>query len=91
MEHPVTELVTGVDLVKEQLRIARGRRMSPKGSFNEPSGWAIECRINAEDPYNNFVPSVGQISALVTPTGPGVRVDSGVYPGYEITTPTTTA
>ncbi len=85
VEHPVTELVTGVDLVKEQLRIARGRRMSPKGSFNELNGWAIECRINAEDPYNNFVPSIGQISALVTPTGPGVRVDSGVYPGYEIT------
>jgi acetyl-CoA carboxylase, biotin carboxylase subunit len=85
VEHPVTELVTGLDLVKEQIRIARGRRMSPTGSILEPKGWAIECRINAEDPYNNFIPSVGKISTLLTPTGPGVRVDSGVYGGYEIT------
>ncbi len=85
VEHPVTELVTGVDLVKEQIRIARGRRMGPTESFLNPKGWAIECRINAEDPYNNFVPSVGTISTLITPTGPGVRVDSGVYGGYEIT------
>jgi len=85
VEHPVTELVTGIDLVKEQIRIARGRRMGPTESFLNPKGWAIECRINAEDPYNNFLPSVGQISTLLTPTGPGVRVDSGVYGGYEIT------
>ncbi|GAB4518796.1 MAG: acetyl-CoA carboxylase biotin carboxylase subunit [Anaerolineae bacterium] len=85
VEHPVTELVTGVDLVKEQIRIARGRRMSYTENFTNPKGWAIECRINAEDPYNNFIPSTGQITTLVTPTGPGVRVDSGVYPGYEIT------
>jgi acetyl-CoA carboxylase biotin carboxylase subunit len=85
VEHPVTELVTGVDLVKEQIRIARGRRMGPTESINEPKGWAIECRINAEDPYNNFIPSVGTITTLITPSGPGVRVDSGVYSGYAIT------
>jgi acetyl-CoA carboxylase biotin carboxylase subunit len=85
VEHPVTELITGVDLVKEQIRIARGRRMGPTESLLEPKGWAMECRINAEDPYNNFLPSVGTISTLIVPTGPGVRVDSGVYSGYEIT------
>jgi acetyl-CoA carboxylase biotin carboxylase subunit len=85
VEHPVTELVTGVDLVKEQIRIARGRRMGPTESVLAPKGWAIECRINAEDPYNGFIPSVGTISTLIVPTGPGVRVDSGVYSGYEIT------
>ncbi|MBK9745974.1 MAG: acetyl-CoA carboxylase biotin carboxylase subunit [Chloroflexi bacterium] len=85
VEHPVTELVTGVDLVKEQIRIARGRRMGLTESVLQPKGWAIECRINAEDPYNNFMPSVGTISTLLVPTGPGVRVDSGVYSGYTIT------
>ena len=84
VEHPVTELVTGVDLVKEQIRIARGRRMGPTESFLQPKGWAIECRINAEDPYNNFMPSVGPITTILTPSGPGVRVDSGVYRGFEI-------
>lgn len=85
VEHPVTELVTGIDLVKEQIRIARGRRMGPTESFLQPKAWAIECRINAEDPYTDFMPSVGKINTLITPTGPGVRVDSGVYSGYEIT------
>jgi acetyl-CoA carboxylase biotin carboxylase subunit len=85
VEHPVTELVTGIDLVKEQIRIARGRRMGPTQSLMEPKGWAIECRINAEDPYNNFMPSTGKITSLNIPTGPGVRVDSGVYAGFEIT------
>jgi acetyl-CoA carboxylase biotin carboxylase subunit len=85
VEHPVTELVTGLDLVKEQIRIARGRRMGPTQSVLKPKGWAIECRINAEDPYNNFIPSIGTISTLTIPTGPGVRVDSGVYSGYQIT------
>ena len=85
VEHPVTELVTGLDLVKEQIRIARGRRMGPTESLQEPNGWAIECRINAEDPYNNFIPSTGTISTTVTPKGPGVRVDSGIYAGWEIT------
>jgi acetyl-CoA carboxylase biotin carboxylase subunit len=85
VEHPVTELVSGVDLVKEQIRIARGRRMGVTESLNEPKGWAMECRINAEDPYNNFMPSVGEIGTMIVPTGPGVRVDSGVYPGFAIT------
>jgi len=85
VEHPVTELVTGVDLVKEQIRIARGRRMGVSESVMEPKGWAIECRINAEDPYNNFIPAIGTITTMIAPHGPGVRVDSGVYGGYEIT------
>ena len=85
VEHPVTELVTGVDLAKEQIRIARGRRMGPTENVLQPKGWAIECRINAEDPYANFMPSTGQISTMIVPTGPGVRVDSGVYSGSEIT------
>ena len=85
VEHPVTELVTGIDLVKEQLRIARGRRMTQTESAIEIKRSAIECRINAEDPYANFMPSTGTITALIPPSGPGVRVDSGVYPGYEIT------
>jgi len=85
VEHPVTELVTGVDLAKEQIRIARGRRMGPTESVLHPKGWAMECRINAEDPYANFMPSTGQITTMIVPTGPGVRVDSGVYPGSEIT------
>ena len=85
VEHPVTELVTGVDLAKEQIRIARGRRMGPTESVLHPKGWAMECRINAEDPYSNFMPSTGQITTMIVPTGPGVRVDSGVYPGSEIT------
>ena len=85
VEHPVTELVTGVDLAKEQIRIARGRPMSHIHSFMEPHGHAIECRINAEDPYTGFIPTTGKITTIITPTGPGVRVDSGVYSGYEIT------
>jgi len=85
VEHPVTELVTGIDLAKEQIRIARGRRMSHTESILEPKGWAIECRINAEDPYNNFIPSTGTLTTVQTPKGPGVRVDSGVYAGFEIT------
>jgi acetyl-CoA carboxylase, biotin carboxylase subunit len=85
VEHPVTEIVSGLDLVKEQIRIARGRRMGPTESLLDPKGWAMECRINAEDPYNNFLPSVGTISTLIIPTGPGVRVDSGMFPGFEVT------
>ncbi|MBN1201947.1 MAG: acetyl-CoA carboxylase biotin carboxylase subunit [Anaerolineae bacterium] len=84
VEHPVTELVTGVDLVKEQIRIARGRKMGPEDGVTL-KGWAVECRINAEDPYNNFLPSVGQVTVHIAPTGPGVRLDSGIYAGYEVT------
>jgi len=84
VEHPVTEMVTGVDIVKEQIRIARGRQIRTTQENIHMNGWAIECRINAEDPYNSFIPSTGQISHSLLPTGPGVRVDTGVYPGFEI-------
>ena len=82
VEHPVTEMVTGVDIVKEQIRIARGRQLRYTQENIVINGWAIECRINAEDPYNNFLPSTGQISHIWPPTGPGVRVDTGVYPVF---------
>jgi acetyl-CoA carboxylase biotin carboxylase subunit len=85
VEHPVTELVTGVDIVQEQLRIARGRRLSLRQEDVAIQGWAIECRINAEDPYNSYMPSTGVITTSQIPTGPGVRVDTGVFPGFEIT------
>jgi len=84
VEHPVTELITGVDIVKEQLRIARGRKLRYTQDDIRFNGWAIECRINAEDPYNNFLPSTGRLELIIPPTGPGVRVDTGVYPGFEI-------
>ncbi len=85
VEHPVTELVTGVDIVQEQLRIARGRKLRYGQDDIKVRGWAIECRINAEDPYNDYLPSTGTITTIRLPTGPGVRVDTGVYPGYEVT------
>lgn len=85
VEHPVTELVTDIDIAQEQLRIARGRRLRLKQEDVKQTGWAIECRINAEDPYNNFMPSTGVITHSSLPTGPGVRVDTGVYEGAEIT------
>jgi acetyl/propionyl-CoA carboxylase alpha subunit len=85
VEHPVTELVTGVDIVQEQLRVARGRRLSFSQEDVSIQGWAIECRINAEDPYNNYLPSTGLITTNQLPTGPGVRVDTGVFPGITIT------
>ncbi|MCS6994326.1 MAG: acetyl-CoA carboxylase biotin carboxylase subunit [Anaerolineales bacterium] len=85
VEHPVTEMVTGIDIVKEQIRIARGRPLQYKQEDIRFNGAAIECRINAEDPYSNFMPSTGRIAHSLLPTGPGVRVDTGVYPGFEIT------
>jgi len=84
VEHPVTEMVTGVDIVKEQMRIARGRSLHHRQEDIHQNGWSIECRINAEDPYNNFIPSTGRITHTLLPTGPGVRVDTGVYIGFEI-------
>ncbi len=84
VEHPVTEMITGIDIVKEQIRIARGRPTQYKQDDIKINGAAIECRINAEDPYNNFTPSTGKITHCLLPTGPGVRVDTGVYPGFEI-------
>lgn len=85
VEHPVTEMVTGVDIVKEQIRIARGRQLRYQQDDIDLNGWAIECRINAEDPYNNFMPSTGVITHITPPTGPGVRIDTGVYAGFAVT------
>jgi acetyl-CoA carboxylase biotin carboxylase subunit len=85
VEHPITEMVTGVDIVAEQLRIARGRQLSYTQEQIKQNGHAIECRINAEDPFNNFMPSTGRITHSLLPTGPGVRIDTGVFPGFEIT------
>jgi acetyl-CoA carboxylase biotin carboxylase subunit len=85
VEHPVTEFVTGVDIVKEMLRIAGGRKLRYQQADIEWNGCAIECRINAEDPFANFMPSTGRVSRLVEPTGPGVRVDSGLYEGVDVT------
>jgi len=84
VEHPVTEMVTGVDIVKEQLAIADGRRMRYTQADIQPKGWSIECRITAEDPTNNFLPSTGRITYLQEPTGPGVRVESSLYRGMEV-------
>ena len=83
VEHPVTELITGVDIVKEQLRIAAGEPLSYTQDDIQLRGHAVECRINAEDP-NNFMPSPGKISQLHIPGGPGVRVDSHIYNGYSV-------
>jgi pyruvate carboxylase subunit A len=84
VEHPVTEMVTGIDIVKEQIRIASGIPLSMSQDEIAINGWAIECRINAEDPANDFVPTPGRITGYLPPGGAGVRVDSGVYPGYAI-------
>ncbi len=84
VEHPITELVTGIDIVKEQLRIARDRKLRYAQEDIHINGWALECRINAEDAYNNFLPSTGTLNSVIAPSGPGVRVDTGVYAGFEI-------
>jgi acetyl-CoA carboxylase biotin carboxylase subunit len=84
VEHPITELVTGLDLVKEQFRIASGRPLHLRQEDIKIRGAAIECRITAEDPFANFMPSTGKITSLVEPTGPGVRLETGIYEGYEV-------
>jgi acetyl-CoA carboxylase biotin carboxylase subunit len=84
VEHPVTEMVTGVDLIKEQLRVASGMKLSLSQDEVTFNGWAIECRINAENPEKNFMPSAGKIQMYLPPGGYGVRIDSAAYPGYTI-------
>ncbi len=84
VEHPVTELVTGIDLVREQIRIAAGERLTIQQEDVQMLGHAVECRVYAEDPEKNFLPSPGKITKLRTPSGPGVRDDSGVYEGWEV-------
>jgi acetyl-CoA carboxylase biotin carboxylase subunit len=83
VEHPVTEMITGIDIVREQIRIATGEGLGYKQSAVRFAGHAIECRINAEDP-EHFVPSPGRITAWIAPGGPGVRVDSHMMPGYVV-------
>jgi acetyl-CoA carboxylase biotin carboxylase subunit len=84
VEHPVTEWVTGIDLVKEQIRIAAGERLAWKQDDVRMRGWAMECRIYAEDPAQNFFPSPGLITRLRVPSGPGVRDDGGVNEGFRV-------
>jgi acetyl-CoA carboxylase biotin carboxylase subunit len=85
VEHPVTELVYGVDLVREQLRIAAGEPMRVPPGWLRPRGWALECRITSEDPANGFLPTTGRIEHLHLPGGPGVRWDGGIELGDEVT------
>ncbi|WP_424766165.1 acetyl-CoA carboxylase biotin carboxylase subunit [Paenibacillus sp. sgz302251] len=84
VEHPVTEMITNVDLIKEMISVAEGNPLSFTQSELRINGWAIECRVNAEDSERNFMPSAGKIPFYLPPGGPGVRVDSAVYPGYTI-------
>jgi acetyl-CoA carboxylase biotin carboxylase subunit len=84
VEHPVTELVTGIDLVAEQLRIASGERLSLAQEDVELRGWAMECRIAAEDPFRDFLPSLGRVDYVSQPAGPGIRVDSALFAGMDI-------
>ncbi|SDL95292.1 acetyl-CoA carboxylase biotin carboxylase subunit [Bacillus sp. OK048] len=84
VEHPVTEMVTGIDLIKEQIAVAAGYPLSFQQSDVQINGWAIECRINAENPAKNFMPSPGKVEMYLPPGGYGVRIDSAIYPGYQI-------
>jgi acetyl-CoA carboxylase biotin carboxylase subunit len=84
VEHPVTEMITGIDIVREQILVANGGKLSYTQEDIPLMGHAIECRINAEDPMKNFMPSIGTIEALHLPGGPGVRFDTAMYTGYKI-------
>ncbi|NMM54494.1 acetyl-CoA carboxylase biotin carboxylase subunit [Paenibacillus aquistagni] len=84
VEHPVTEMITGIDIIKEMIMVAQGTPLSVTQDDIVIDGWAIECRVNAEDPSRNFMPSAGQISFYLPPGGYGVRVDSAAYQGYTI-------
>src|SRR6185369_3987308 len=84
VEHPVTEIATGIDLVKEQIRIADGEALGYGQEQIQLRGHAVECRIYAEDPDTNFLPAPGEVKTLREPSGPGIRVDSGIYEGWEV-------
>jgi acetyl-CoA carboxylase, biotin carboxylase subunit len=84
VEHPVTELVYGVDLVDWQLRVASGEKLTLKQEDLKPKGWAIEARVNAEDPFMDFMPTPGPVGHYLPPGGPGIRVDSYLYGGYTV-------
>jgi pyruvate carboxylase subunit A len=84
VEHPITEMITGIDIVKEQLRVASGLDLQYDQSEVKGRGWSMECRINAEDPLDNFLPAPGEILKYAEPSGPGIRVDSGVFQKYSI-------
>jgi acetyl-CoA carboxylase biotin carboxylase subunit len=84
VEHPVTELVTGIDLIREQIRVAAGEPLAMKQDDVSLEGWAIECRVNAEDPSNGFSPCPGRISEYQPPGGRGVRIDTHIFAGYDI-------
>lgn len=84
VEHPVTEMVTGIDLIQQQLKVADGEKLAYTQDDVQIKGWAIECRINAENPSKNFMPSAGKVEMYLAPGGYGVRVDSAMYSGYNI-------
>jgi len=84
VEHPVTEMITGIDIVREQIRIAAGQTLDLKQEDIVPNGWAMECRINASDPEDNFMPCPGQIESVIFPGGPGVRIDTHIHDGYMV-------
>ncbi len=84
VEHPITEMRTGIDIVKEQIKIAGGEKLKFKQSDIEFRGHSIECRINAENPSKNFMPCPGKITGLNLPGGNGLRIDTGIYEGYTI-------
>jgi len=85
VEHPVTELVTGVDIVQQQILMAAGEKLGIKQTDIRLSGWSMECRINASDPEDNFMPSPGQIESVIFPGGPGIRIDTHIYDKYMVT------
>ena len=85
VEHPVTELVTGVDIVQQQILIAAGKKLNLKQEDIHLNGWSMECRINATDPNDNFMPSPGQIESIIFPGGPGIRIDTHIHDKYMVT------
>jgi len=84
VEHPVTELITGIDIVQQQILIAQGQKLEIRQEDIFPNGWSMECRINACDPEDNFMPSPGKIESILFPGGPGVRVDTHIHDKYMV-------